>query len=242
MKGVILAGGEGKRLMPFTKKLPKPMLEVAGKPLLERQVNLFRKYNIDKLLLCLHYLPQKIIDYFGNGHDFGVEIVYSIEKEPMGTAGALRLAECFFDETFVVMYGDNFTNLDLKKLADFHGKKKALATIVLYKKGLKEKSSSFVIKGKSSEIKKFVERPDGKELKNLKGKHKFVNAGIYVLEPEILKFIQKGKVDFAYDLFPLLLKKKQKIYGYEVPKGTVLKEIGTVKKLSIVKNELKNFK
>ena len=242
MKGVILAGGKGKRHVPLTSKLPKPMLKVAGKPLLEHQINLFRKYKINKLLVCLHYLPEKIMDCFKNGNDFGAQLTYSIEKEPMGTAGALNPAKNFFDEAFIVMYGDNFTNLNLKKLADFHNRKKSLATIVLYKKKLQEKSSSLAVKDKNSRIKKFVESPSNSDLKNLKGKYKYVNAGIYVLEPDILKFIPKRKFDFAYDLFPLLLKKRQRVYGYELPKGTILREIGTIKKLNSVRKELKGFK
>ena len=131
MKGVIIAGGKGERLAPLTNKLPKPMLRVAGMPLLEHQINLFRKYKINKLLLCLYYLPEKIIKHFDDGKSFGVEIKYSIEKKPMGTAGALNPAKNFFDEAIIVMYGDNFTNLNLKKLADFHKRKKSSATIVL---------------------------------------------------------------------------------------------------------------
>ena len=242
MKGVIIAGGKGERLMPLTSKLPKPMLEVAGKPLLEHQINLFRKYKISKLLLCLHYLPEKIMDYFKNGNDFDVQLTYSIEKKPMGTAGALSLARNFFDDSFIVMYGDNFTNLDLDKLVDFHKRKKSFATIVLYKKKLKEKSSSLAVKDENSRIKRFVESPSNSDLKNLKGKYKYVNAGIYVFEPEMLKFIPKKKFDFAYDLFPLLLKKRQRVYGYDLPKGTILREIGTIKKLNSVRKELKGFK
>ena len=245
MKGVIIAGGKGKRLVPLTNKLPKPMLKVAGKPLLEHQINLFRKYKINKLLLCLHYLPEKIMGYFKNGSDFGVQLEYSVEKKPMGTAGALNLAKNlknFFDQAFIAMYGDNFTNLNLKKLADFHNRKKSFATIVLYKKKLEEKSSSLIVKGKNSRIRKIVEGPDNRDLKNLKGKYKYVNAGIYVLEPEILKFIPKRKFDFAYDLFPVLLKKRQRVYGYDMPKGTILREIGTIKKLNSARKELKGFK
>lgn len=240
MKGVILAGGKGERLRPLTDNLPKPMVEIFGKPLLEYHIELFRKYNIRNILFCLHYLPEKIMGHFGNGKNFGVSIRYSIEKEQMGTAGALKNSEKFFDETFIVMYGDNFTNINLKKLEYFHRKKKGLATIVLIKKRLHEKSSSLILANKNSRIKSFVEKPIEEDIKKVKGSFKYVNAGIYVLEPKILKFIPKKKFDFGHDLFPLLLKNKIILFGYEIPEDTYLNEIGTMQKLEAIRQNAEN--
>lgn len=239
MMGAILAGGRGKRLGPLTRNLPKPIVKIAGKPLLEHQIKLFRSCNIKKIILCLHYLPEKIIKHFGDGKKFGVKIKYSIEKEPMGTAGALKNAEKLLDDAFIVMYGDNFTNISLKKLERFHKRKKAVATIALCRRPASQKTSSMVLADKNLRIKKFIERPKESDSRLIKGRYKYVNAGIYVLEPQILKLIPKKRFDFGHELFPLLLKKKLKLVGYCLPKGTYLKEIGTIEKLKAVREYAK---
>jgi len=235
MIGVILAGGKGERLKPLTETIPKPMIDINGKPLVEHTIDLFKKYGINKLLFCLHYMPEKIIDYFGDGSRFDIDISYSIEKEPMGTAGALKISNYKFDDTFVVMYGDNFTNIDLRKLKQFHKKKNALATIALLRKKINEPSSSLIVIDKKLRVEKFKERPNDLDVKQLKGKFKYVNTGVYMLEPEVLKFIPEKKFDFGYDLFQKLLKMKLKIFGYVVPKHTYVKEIGTRQKLQMVR-------
>ncbi|MBI1935311.1 nucleotidyltransferase family protein [Candidatus Woesearchaeota archaeon] len=238
MKGVILAGGFGKRMRKLTSSLPKPMIKVAGKPLIEHQVELFRKYGIKELLLCLHYMPEGIMSHFNEGKRFGVKIRYSIEKEPMGTAGALKLAEDFFDDRFIVIYGDNFTTLDLEDLARFHKSNGSFATIALHKKNSSQKSSSAVILNKNLRVERFIERPDIDEADLSSKSFRLVNAGIYILEPNVLKFIPRKKFDFGYDLFPLLLKEKKKLYGYVMPDDIVYREIGTMEKLSSLWQEM----
>ena len=242
MKAVILAGGFGKRMGDLANKIPKPMIEIKNKPLLEHQIELFKKYKIRELLICVHHLPKKIMDYFEDGSEFGVHIRYSMEEDAMGTAGALKLAEDFFDERAIVMYGDNFTDMNLDNFAKFHAEKKSFAAIALHKKKITEKSSSAVIMGNDSRITKFIERPDENnkinELKKFSSEFRYVNAGIYIIEPEIMSFIPKKKFDFGCDLFPLLLEKNKNIYGYPIPENEIYREIGTLEKLNALRKDV----
>lgn len=238
MKGVILAGGFGKRMGDLTKRLPKPMIRIADKPLMEHQIELFRRHGINELLVCLHYMPEEITGYFGDGKKFGVKIRYSVERLPMGTAGALKLAEDFFDDRFIAIYGDNFTSLNLTDFAEFHKSKHSFATIALHKKKNSQKSSSAIILNDDSKIMRFVERPDDCSLIDSGSGCRLVNAGIYFLEPEVLNFIPEKRFDFGYDLFPLLLREGKKVYGYQIPDDAIYKEIGTIEKLNSLRQEL----
>lgn len=133
-KAVIVAGGRGERLRPLTNDVPKPMIEIVGKPLLQYQIEWLKFYGIKDILITTCYLPEKIQEYFGDGKKFGVNIRYFTENEPLGTSGALKENIDFLNESFVVLYGDIITNLSLISLIDFHKKNNALGTIVLHEK------------------------------------------------------------------------------------------------------------
>ncbi len=232
MKAVILAGGKGERLMPLTKDTPKPMLKIADKPILQYQIEWFKKHGIKEIILCTQYLKDKIIDYFGSGEKFGVKISYPEEKKPLGTAGAVKNAEKLINDNFVVMYGDNLTNLDLTSLIDYHNKKKGIATIALHKK---ESKSSLVILNKDKQIIMFKERPTEEEIAK-HSKQNFVNSGIYILNKDILDKIPSGECDFGKDIFPALLEKNEKIYGY--PITDYYREAGRLEKFEKIKEEI----
>ena len=129
MKGMVLAAGEGRRLRPLTNHLPKPMLPVAGRPLLEHTITYLRDYGITDLAINLHHLPGAVMDYFGNGSQWGVKLRYSLEEQLLGSAGGVKRLQAFFDETFVVYYGDLFTQANLRPMIDLHKRSKALATM-----------------------------------------------------------------------------------------------------------------
>ena len=133
MKAIIMAGGEGSRLRPLTCDCPKPMLPLMGRPLMEYALRLLQKYGINEIGATLGYLPDAIMDYFGDGEDFGARLHYYIEKNPLGTAGSVKQAENFLDERFIVLSGDGITDFDLSKALRFHEKKGASATLVLKK-------------------------------------------------------------------------------------------------------------
>ena len=124
MKAIVLAAGKGERLKPLTNHVPKVMLLIANKPILQYHIEQLKKAGITDIAINLHHMPEKIKEYFGDGTRFGVNINYSYEENLLGTAGAVKKLKGFFDKTFVVVYGDIFSELNLKKLIDFHKQKK----------------------------------------------------------------------------------------------------------------------
>jgi mannose-1-phosphate guanylyltransferase/phosphomannomutase len=208
MKAFVLAAGVGTRLRPLTSNIPKPMIPILDKPALYYTFANLWKYSFTDACVNTYYMSDVISDYFKK-NKIDINIEFSKEKTLLGTAGAVKKKENFFDDTFVVMSGDGLSDVNLKKVLGFHKKKKSLATIVL-----KKVSSRFeygiAITNKNSEIKKFVEKPSWSDVFNDE-----VNTGIYVFEPEIFNYIPKNTFfDFSMDLFPLLMKKGKKIHGF----------------------------
>ena len=221
MKGMILAGGIGTRLRPLTNKLPKPMVPIGGKPLLEYHIELFRKHGITEIAMNLHHLPHKITEYFGTGEKFGVNIRYLYEEELSGTAGAVKKLQDFFEDTFVVFYSDNLTNINLAQLVEHHKVFGGKVTIALYEEP-NPSSKGIVELDENNRIIKFVEKPKPVEITT-----NTANAGIYVLEPEVLQYIPENCFyDFGKDLFPKLLSESVPMYGYKMQE--YLLDIGTL--------------
>ena len=211
MKGMILAAGEGRRLRPLTNHLPKPMLPIAGRPLLEHIIIYLRAHGITELAINLHHLPQAVIDHFGDGSAWGVSLRYSVEKQLLGSAGGVKRLQDFFAETFIVYYGDLFTQADLRPMIDLHRQSRAPATMGLYRvpdpwnRGIVELNEA-------QTITRFVEKPPRDQLFS-----DLANAGIYVLEPEVLESIPAGQMyDFGHDVFPDMLAKGIRITGYVI--------------------------
>lgn len=203
-----MAGGEGTRLRPLTCNYPKPMLKVANRPMMEHIIFLLKKHGITDIAVTLQYLPDHIKDYFGDGHKFGVNLKYYIEKTPLGTAGSVKNAQEFLNDTFIVISGDCLTDFDLEKAFSFHKDKKALGTLVLTKVDC-PLEYGVVITDKDYNIMKFLEKPGWGEVFS-----DTVNTGIYILEPEVLNYFEPlQKFDFSQDLFPLLLKEQKKLLG-----------------------------
>jgi len=199
MKAMILSAGYGTRLGNVTKETPKPMLDVNGKPMLEYIINNLRKHGFNQLAINLHFMPEVIKEYFSDGSNFGVKIVYSYEEELLGTAGGVKKMESFFiDESpFLVHYGDVITNQDFSAMLRFHMKKKALATLLLHQR---KKSNSVVSLDEENRVIGFLERPTDEERKGIKSP--WVNSGVCICEPEILKLIPEGKAcDLPRDIF-----------------------------------------
>ena len=223
IKAMVLAAGTGSRLRPLTLKRAKAMLPIGGRPLLEHLTCLLKVHNITEIAINLHYRPDDIVEYFGDGHAFGVRITYSREQELLGTAGAVKKLQHFFTETFLVVYGDLLTTLDLTALVDFHWRKGGLATIALYRVDHPQ-ACGIVELDTNGRIRRFVEKPGPEEVFG-----NLANAGIYVLEPEVIDFIPAGVFyDFGHDLFPLLLEHGMPLYGY--PIRAYLIDIGTLEK------------
>ena len=208
MKAVIMAGGFGTRIQPLTASMPKPMIPLFNRPIMLHIVELLKKYDITELVMLLYHQPFYIKNFFRDGSDFGVKITYVTPIADMGTAGAVKAAEKYLDERFLVISGDLLTDFNLKKIIDFHGDNKAKATITLT--SVKDPLQfGVVITDKEKRITQFLEKPGWGEVIS-----DTINTGIYVLEPEILKYIPEGEnFDFSQDLFPLMLKKKDALFG-----------------------------
>src|SRR3972149_4042044 len=177
MKAMVLAAGEGRRLRPLTEQLPKPMVPLAGRPLLEYVVVWLRRYGVKDLVINLHHHPEAIRDHFGDGSAFDVHITYSYEPELLGTAGAINaVAHLFAEETFLIVYGDNVTNCDLARLVAYHRAKGGLSTIALhYREDVTQ--SGMVVTDDADRVTHFREKPPASEACS-----NWVNAGILVAE------------------------------------------------------------
>ncbi|WP_297552674.1 NDP-sugar synthase [Thermococcus sp.] len=210
MKAVILAGGKGTRLLPLTVYRPKPMIPFFNRPLMEYTLLSLIEAGVDEVYVLVGYLKERIIDYFGDGSEWGIEIHYSNkENVKLGTAGATKKVVKHMDDTFLVVSSDVLTNLDLRALYEYHKKKKALATIALSEVDDPTQYGIAII-DENGRIQQFKEKPRPEEVfSNL------VNAGIYVFEPEAFDHVPKNKnFDFSKDLFPRMLKNDLPLYGF----------------------------
>jgi len=209
LKAVLMAGGEGTRLRPLTSNRPKPMVPVCNRPIMEYSLDLLRRHNVKYAVVTLHYMPHLIVDYFGNGEHFNMEIYYSIEDIPLGTVGGIKQAEDQLDETFVVMSGDVLTNIDLSHMIRFHKSHGALLTIALTKVS-DPTEFGIALLNDEGRITKYLEKPSWGEVFS-----DLANMGIYILEPEVLKYVPKGKpYDFSKNLIPKLLKQEEAVFGF----------------------------
>ena len=209
MKAVILAGGEGTRLHPITHDIPKPLVPVLNRPLLEHTIASLKKYQVRDIVLAVSYLPEVIQRYFDNGATFGVKLTYAIEDSPLGTAGAVKNAEHNLDDTVAVLNGDTFSDIDLADMIAFHRYKKAKVTIALTR--VDNPCAFGVVETDSyGRVKQFIEKPSPNEVTT-----NWINAGIYIIESEILEHVPGGSYyTFEKGLFPFLLELGESIYGY----------------------------
>ncbi|OZI13079.1 hypothetical protein CEW92_03290 [Bacillaceae bacterium SAS-127] len=209
MKGVILAGGRGERLKPLTDWSPKPMVPLLNKPLLEYNLELFKKQGITDLTLTVCYKKESIKQHIGDGSRFGVNVTYIEEKDPLGTAGSLFQHADRFQETFVVLSGDALTNVSLEEAIRFHRSKQALLTLVAVEVERPEEFG-ICLTNKEGRLLSFLEKPEKEQVFS-----HIVNTGIYIIEPEIFeRYHFSGKVDFAKDLFPVILKDCERVFVY----------------------------
>ncbi len=203
MKVVILCGGKGTRLRPYTHSVPKPMLLLGRKPILEYTINHFRKEGFKDIVLLVGHLKEQVMDYFGDGKKFGVKITYNVEQTELGDAGGIKNAEHLLknEKSFLVEMGDHLTNLDYRKLVNFHEKHKPLATVGLKRMGTPFQYGTAEINEKF-QITSFREKPI---IENL------VNSATYVFDRKVLDYLpEKGVISF--DVLPKLVKER-KILG-----------------------------
>ncbi|HXW81836.1 MAG TPA: sugar phosphate nucleotidyltransferase [Acidimicrobiales bacterium] len=208
MKAVIMAGGEGTRLRPLTYNQPKPMIPMANRALMEHVVALLRRHGFNEIVVTVGFQANAIQTYFGNGVEFGVDIVYASEETPLGTAGSVRNAMQQLGEPFLVISGDVLTDIDLSALVDFHYEKKAVGTMAL-RSVANPLEFGIVMVAKDGSVERFLEKPSWGQVFS-----DTINTGIYVFEPEIFDYIGPGEVDFSSEVFPRLVAEGQLLYGY----------------------------
>ena len=210
MKAVILAGGFGTRLRPLTNSIPKPIVYVANRPFLVHQIELLVKHGIKEIILVLHYMPHEIKKVIGDGREWGIKIHYVIEETPLGTAGAIKNAEKYFDdEPLVILNGDIVTDLNLTKMISFHHEKKALVTLALTEVD-DPTSYGLILTDSNNKVERFIEKPSWNMVVA-----KTINAGTYIVDPKIFKDVPFGvEHSFERQLFPKLLENGQPMFGY----------------------------
>lgn len=221
MKAVILAGGEGKRLRSVTGDLPKPMVPLAGKPVMERIIELLQKQGFDQICAALCYHPEPIMEHFGDGAAFGVQLEYRLETEPRGTAGSVLACRDFYgDEDFLIISGDAACDFELCDLMERHRQANAAVTMALYPNA-EPLQYGLVLQDKQGYVRHFIEKPDWEHVVT-----DMVNTGIYIMSPRAMSYVPEDeKFDFAKDLFPLLLACGETILG--VPMEGYWCDIGT---------------
>jgi len=225
MKGIIIAGGFGTRLRPLTNNRPKHLLPVANRPFLEYQVALLREHGVTEIVLATNYFADKIEAHFGEGDAFGVRMRYALEREPLGTAGAIRNAASLLDpDTVLVLNGDILTDFDIGAVVAFHRERGARATIALrpverpHAFGVLDTETDGRVRRwrePSEEEKKRVAAQGGEKT----GEVDYINAGIYVLEPDVIASIPADRpVSIERETYPRLLESGALVYGI-APEG-----------------------
>ena len=233
---VIMAGGKGSRLLSITNdEIPKPMVPVDGKPLLEYQVEKLKTYGIKKIVMIVGHLGEKIVDHFKDGKDFGVEIDYIFEKEPLGTAGAFYYLKDKIDaKDFMLVFGDIFFDMDFDRMEDFHFKNSALTTLLAHPNGHPYDSD-------------LIQTDDTGRVIGFDSKHNvrdywydnMVNAGMYIINKRLLDLVKEPvKTDFEKDILANQVKLGANIYAYHTPE--YVKDVGTVDRINATVEELKS--
>ena len=233
---VIMAGGKGSRLRSITNdEIPKPMVPVDGKPLLEYQVEALKEYGIKKIIMIVGHLGEKIMDHFKDGKDFGVDIDYIVEKEPLGTAGAFYyLKEKTDAKDFLLIFGDVFFDIDFDRMEDFHFKNAALTTLLAHPNG-HPYDSDLIQTDDNGKVIGFDSKNNVRDY----WYDNMVNAGMYVIDRELLELVgEPVKIDFEKDILANQVKNGANIYAYHSPE--YVKDVGTVDRINATVEELKN--
>ncbi len=210
MKAVVMAGGEGTRLRPLTSSRPKPLVPILNKPCMQHTIELLKRYGITDIVVTLYYLADEIEGYFGDGSELGVNLIYTVEDTPLGTAGSVKKAEEYLkDDTFIIVSGDALTDLDVEKALAYHKEKQSVATLVLQHVD-NPLEFGVVITDDNGRIRRFLEKPSWGEVFS-----DTVNTGMYILEPSIFEYMQPDKnYDWSQDIFPQILAEEKPMFGY----------------------------
>lgn len=227
MKAVILAGGKGTRLGELASDIPKPLVKISGKSILEHQLDYLKKENITDVLILTGHLGHKIHEFVGDGSAFGLKIEWLQESTPLGTAGCMAAVKDRLQSDFLLLYGDVILDINTELLIQYHQNHQGAATLVVHPND-HPYDSDLVIADKEGKISHFISKKEhgGKFYDNM------VNAAMYVLSPDVLKYIELTKCDFIRDVFPKVLADQKNIYAYQTTE--YIKDVGTPDRLNRV--------
>ncbi|WP_046173834.1 nucleotidyltransferase family protein [Domibacillus indicus] len=232
MIGILLAGGRGKRLRPITDRIPKPMVPLLNKPLLDYNLNVFKMNGIYRVIMTVCYKKEVIQQHAGFGRQDGLYIQYIEERKPLGTAGSLFASSGLFKETLAILSGDALTNIPLRHVYDFHKEKGARVTIVTTVADRPEQFGVCLTDPKGRLL-SLLEKPADAHLWTNQ-----VSTGIYLIEPSVFEdYPFQGEVDFAKDVFPALLSNQEPVYVYET--NAYWQDIGTHRAYKLAEKRLK---
>ncbi len=232
-QAVILAAGLGTRLRPLTNDLPKAMLPVAGKPLLLHHIEQLKSYGVEEFFVNLHYLPEKITNYFGDGSRLGVKINYSFEKKILGTAGALTAFSQLINGRFVLAYSDIFTKINYRDFMDFDAKKSGAGSLVLTNTNHPHDSDLAILDNDKAICEIFL-----KPHTALPSVQYFGMSGIYILSKEILQMIPSNRYcELDHQIIPQALKNRMHLYGYETDELAC--DVGTPERYTWIKGKFR---
>jgi len=231
-QAVIMAGGKGERLRPFTYELPKPLIPIKGKPIIEHIIDLLKKYKIEEIIISIGYLGDKIKEALGDGSRFDLKIIYVKENRPLGTAGSLVLAKKYLKGPFFLLWADNLVEIDLDEMSAFHKEVKPIITIALA--NVEEIKDFGAVELSGHWVKRFLEKVDSKETSS-----HLVNAGIALVEPQIFNYLPKRprKISIEREIYPKLAKLK-KLAGF--PFSGTFFDIGTMERYEEALKKWKN--
>jgi len=211
MKAMVLAAGLGTRLRPLTEDKPKCLVPLAGRPLIGWTLEWLRRAGVTECVINLHYLPEKVQQFVGDGSGYGLRVTYSYEPELLGTAGAVNKVASFFDTPFYVIYSDNFSQWDIRKLKFEYERDNSIGTVAVHWRE-DVTQSGMVEFDQNNRILRLVEKPKPEGVTS-----HYVNAGFYYLNPRVFNYIPEGKpCDFAFNVFPEMLRAREEMYAVKM--------------------------
>ncbi len=212
MKAMVLAGGLGTRLRPLTENTPKCLILLAGRPLLDWTLRWLRQCGVRECVINLHYYPDRVRHFVGDGSQYSLRVHYSYEPELLGTAGAVKKVATFFDEPFYVIYSDNFTQWGISKLKTEYERQDAIATVAVHWREDVTKSGMIELEQHSNKILCLVEKPKPEKVTS-----HYVSAGFFYLNPKVLDYIPDGLFcDFGFHVFPAMISAGERIYAVKI--------------------------
>lgn len=233
MQVVILAGGRGSRLNKYTNEVPKPLIKVCNKTILEYQIENLRRYGLKDIIISVGYLGKQIIDYFKDGSEFGVNISYVEEKIALGTGGALNLMRNKIEEDFILLFGDILLNIHWQKFIDFYNDRQGIGACVVHPNN-HPYDSDVIVCDENNKIKKILYKNEKREYyKNL------VKSGVHIFNKKVFNYVEDNKKqDLEKDILKNILKNNENIYCYRTTE--YIKDMGTIERLKQVTNDIKS--